>query len=139
MRELLTTRIELVARPEAARSARRHVRDALNAWQITAGRCDDTELVVSELVGNTVRHSAGAQTATDSVPVVLTLSYVSAEGCLRVEVTDRSSRQPRYRGRPGDDAESGRGLFLVEAVSKEWGCISMPGGGKTVWCRIEAP
>ncbi len=36
------------------------------------------------------------------------------------------------------DAESGRGLMLVQALSKEWSYFFPPSGGKTVYCVISA-
>ena len=35
------------------------------------------------------------------------------------------------------DAESGRGLFIVDALSKHWSYFFPPGGGKVVYCLIE--
>jgi hypothetical protein len=36
----------------------------------------------------------------------------------------------------GVNAESGRGLMLVDALSKEWSYFYPPDGGKTVYCVI---
>jgi hypothetical protein len=38
---------------------------------------------------------------------------------------------------PDDYAESGRGLVLVNALSKEWSYFFPPGGGKVVYCVLE--
>ena len=35
-----------------------------------------------------------------------------------------------------DEAESGRGLVLVDALSKEWSYFFPPGGGKVVYCFV---
>jgi hypothetical protein len=35
-----------------------------------------------------------------------------------------------------EDAESGRGLFIVGEISKEWDYYLLPTGGKVVWCTI---
>jgi len=37
----------------------------------------------------------------------------------------------------GRDAESGRGLFLVGCLAKQWSYFP-PGGGKVVWCELPA-
>jgi hypothetical protein len=45
-----------------------------------------------------------------------------------------ASPQPPALTDAGDDAESGRGLFLVAAFSERWGTYSTPQtGGKVVW------
>ena len=46
---------------------------------------------------------------------------------LHVEVIDDDSRQPRMRD-PLDDEDSGRGLHLVEALSRRWGIRTRDGG-----------
>ena len=35
-----------------------------------------------------------------------------------------------------EDAETGRGLLLVEAVSERWGHFTCDGGGKVVWAAM---
>lgn len=55
---------------------------------------------------------------------------------LRVEVTDaRGDDLPVKCTERG--GESGRGLFLVEALADDWGVLPYTPGGKTVWamCR----
>jgi hypothetical protein len=45
-----------------------------------------------------------------------------------------ASPLPPLPGDVGEDAESGRGLLIVQAVSERWGWDSPPGmGGKVVW------
>jgi hypothetical protein len=56
-----------------------------------------------------------------------------------VRVVIVSGTRPR-RGRPGsarDEAESGRGLMLVDALSEQWGwCPSAGNDGKFVWTAV---
>lgn len=84
------------------------------------------ELLVSELMTNAIRAADG----------VVSLSLLSDLDHLRVEVWDRSAAPP-VLGRADDDAEGGRGLFLVAAVSADWGWFPEQ-GGKTVWALIKA-
>ena len=50
-----------------------------------------------------------------------------------VVVQDASARPPT-RVDVGEDAESGRGLLLVEAISGQWGWYPTPEtGGKATW------
>lgn len=49
-------------------------------------------------------------------------------GTVRIEVADtRADRLPRAPERPEPDAESGRGLVLVEAFADRWGFRSVRG------------
>ncbi|MYV52078.1 ATP-binding protein [Streptomyces sp. SID3212] len=47
------------AEPGAARTARHRVRDTLRAWEIDAPVCEAAILLVSELVTNSLRYTAG--------------------------------------------------------------------------------
>jgi len=76
----------------------------------------DATLLVSELFGNSVRHSgsgAPGETVTVSVRV--------ADGVVRVEVVDRSGPGVPQLHSAGRDAEDGRGLALVAALAARWG------------------
>ena len=55
---------------------------------------------------------------------------------LLIEVYDTDGTPP-VLSRPGDDAENGRGLVLIDALSKEWSYFFPPGGGKVVYCVLE--
>ncbi|MEW2547564.1 ATP-binding protein [Streptomyces sp. NPDC047002] len=122
----------LPAIPEAASMAREFTRHTLTAWDLPAHR-DDAELIVSELVANAVTHAARQAARADrEVGVRLALR----DAGLLVEVRDAAG------GRPGvpdqsEDAESGRGLFLVEALSRSWGVRDGAGSpGKVVWAEL---
>ncbi len=43
---------------------------------------------------------------------------------------------PQGHGDVDDEATSGRGLLLVEAVTDRWG-VDSAGLGKTVWCELD--
>ena len=53
-------------------------------------------------------------------------------------VWDANPHAP-VRAEVSAEAESGRGLMLVEAISARWGTSAAPSGGKTVWALITAP
>jgi hypothetical protein len=59
------------------------------------------------------------------------------EGLL-IEVYDTDASPPVLTD-AAVDAENGRGLLLVDALSKEWSYFFPPGGGKVVYCLIEIP
>jgi hypothetical protein len=55
---------------------------------------------------------------------------------LLVEVWDNSDWLPVQQD-PVPDATSGRGLLLVDEVSKEWGAFGLgPSAGKIVWAKF---
>jgi len=105
--------------PKAAGQARGHVREQLAAWHL-----DDliptTELLVSELVGNVVRHAHGRSR--------LRLLHDTHLVC---EVFDGSLTMPRIR-RATDTDEGGRGLQLVTALTHRWG-TRYTATGKCIW------
>ncbi len=95
-----------------------------------AGWCDEelvesVVLCISELVTNAVVHAR-------SGPVV---GVEVRPSVVRVEVRDASAAVPTV-GPGGDDATSGRGLMIVEAVADRWGVQSHSAGGKTVWFEV---
>ena len=48
-----------------------------------------------------------------------------------------STMPPSSTSLPDGTARTGRGLFMVEALSQAWGVEPLPdGGGKTVWASI---
>ncbi|MFC8343711.1 SpoIIE family protein phosphatase [Streptomyces sp. NPDC057280] len=106
--------------------ARAAVREQLHEWGL--GRlADTTELMVSELVTNAVRHS-------HSRPVELRL--VRGETLL-CEVDDDDHELPTLRN-AGPDDEFGRGLRIVSTLAREWGA-SRTNAGKTVWFEQTLP
>jgi anti-sigma regulatory factor (Ser/Thr protein kinase) len=124
--------LELGALPGAVPSARLHARQILWEWSLTA-LAEQVEQVVSELVANAV---AAAGAAGPVQPVRLWLLTDGSQ--VLVLVWDASPGLPA-RAEPDDEAESGRGLFLVEAYSQEWGSYpTRHSAGKIVWALIAA-
>ncbi|MEU5591737.1 SpoIIE family protein phosphatase [Streptomyces sp. NPDC020298] len=111
--------------PRAAGQAREFVRHRLAAWGLQELEMT-TELLVSELVGNVVRHARG--------PVRLRLLRSRSLIC---EVYDGSLTTPRIR-RAGYTDEGGRGLHLVAALSRRWGTRFL-GDGKCIWTEQDLP
>lgn len=115
--------MRLTAGEHSARHVRRIVRSFLREWEM-AELSDDVELGVTELLANVVRHVPGRRCA---------LLLLRRPGGVRVEVADGSAELPCVRVGSAPDAESGRGLVLVDAVSEKWGVQLRPCGGKSVW------
>jgi anti-sigma regulatory factor (Ser/Thr protein kinase) len=100
---------------------------------------EDAELVVSELVTNAVQaigfpdpQSPRISTANDNV---IGVQLWLLDNSLYVEVWDRSVELPVKQSAQAD-AEGGRGLALIEALSWRWGIFPPPAGGKVVWAEL---
>jgi anti-sigma regulatory factor (Ser/Thr protein kinase) len=131
----------LVTLPTSPFWARRYTRSFLDSCRgMTESTAETAELLVSELVTNAVRFSGDPARAlryserADASLISLSLRHFP-EGLL-IEVYDTDSNPP-VRSDPDDDAENGRGLMLVEALSKEWSYFFPAGGGKVVYCFLE--
>ncbi|WP_322741080.1 ATP-binding protein [Streptomyces hygroscopicus] len=94
-----------------------------------ADLADAAELGVSELIANVVRH------VPDRRCTVLVLRQATG---VRVEVADGFAGLTSVPLELPQDAESGRGLTLLDAVADKWGVEPGVAGGKTVWfeCRV---
>jgi len=122
--------IELGALDGSIPSARYHARHILREWQLS-GLGDDVELVVAELVTNAV----AASRAMD-FPFPVRMWLLSDTASVLVVVWDASPRPPVLMD-PAEDAEVGRGLLLVEAVSTRWDWHALAdGGGKVIRALI---
>ncbi|MER7776571.1 ATP-binding protein [Streptomyces sp. NPDC096191] len=118
--------VPLPSRPESAATARRLAQVvALRQWQLGPKVTEDIVLLVSELVGNAVRHT-GAR--------VFGLHMRRRPGWIRVEVRDPSRGLPCLMPVQETDI-SGRGLFLVDKLSDRWGVDLLP-RGKTTWFEM---
>ena len=120
-------RTHLSSHPTSAAAARRFARTVLERWRWPSAAADAVLLCTDELVTNAILH------AMSDVDVVLRRSDLS----LRVEVHDASRRPPLRRVHPVD-ADSGRGLRLVEELADGWGVDSTE-RGKAVWFEVRTP
>jgi anti-sigma regulatory factor (Ser/Thr protein kinase) len=122
--------LDLGAVPTAPACARAWTRQILWEWR-QAGLSDTSEVIVSELTTNAMLASRREGTA--FFRLILTLDH----GELAILVRDFSPGIPQP-GNAGADDESGRGLFLVQAMSSRSGCYLADDGtpGKVVWAVI---
>ncbi len=132
--------LEMTAVPGAVPRARHHARQVL--WDLGIKELiEPVELVVSEIVTNAVRASGGLDSngpsAGDAVPVVRLWLSAGEHGAL-VHVWDASASPPA-RQELEPDAESGRGLMLVDMLSAAWGSCTIAGEpGKVVWALCQS-
>jgi PAS domain S-box-containing protein len=85
-----------------------------------------TELIVSELVTNAIRHGTG--------PITLRLIRQDVLIC---EVFDAGSTAPHLRHARTTD-EGGRGLFIIAQLAGRWGTRYTP-TGKVIWTEQSMP
>ncbi|MGX1854421.1 sodium/proline symporter PutP [Streptomyces sp. NPDC055299] len=115
----------LPSEPAAVANAR-----ALAGRQLAEWGMDDltftTELIVSELVTNAIRHATG--------PVSLRLIRDRGLIC---EISDASSTSPRLRHARTTD-EGGRGLLIVAQLARRWG-TRYTTAGKIIWTEQDIP
>ncbi|MFG2359886.1 ATP-binding protein [Streptomyces sp. NPDC048521] len=120
---------DLPAVPAAVRTARRVVGDLLTTWGVPRDVRDDVVLVTSELVTNALVHAGGER-------IVCRLHGTAERVRVEVEDQDGGPAVPAA-GRPGPDDQHGRGLFLVEALSRDWGVTPLPGrSARAVWAEL---
>ena len=139
----LQTYLEIGLLPTAVPCARGHARKVLAEWGLRE-LADPAELVVSELVTNGVRASRGllgsrfgGRWSAGMPPVRLWLQ--SDYRTVLVQVWDGNDRMPT-RQEPDPESETGRGLWLVGAVSEDWGAFQPEhASGKVVWAAVARP
>ena len=111
------------ADPNSVTAARRFATDALTNDAVDVSQA--VELMVSELATNCVRH---AHTS-------FRLAITRTDEEIRIEVTDDGGGDPRMQS-PRPDEPSGRGLRIVDMLSKQWGITRDSSPGKTVWFTV---
>ncbi|MCA1842331.1 MAG: ATP-binding protein [Actinobacteria bacterium] len=124
--------LRLPASPVAAGVARHAV--AGLAPYLEPAVAENAELLVSELVTNSVRHAGLPEEA------CIEFSVRASAEVLMVEVADAGqgfdhTGPPRPRSVKGVAEPSGWGLFLVEQISDRWGAVQMDGETR-VWFEL---
>lgn len=112
--------------PSAVARVRSEVSRKLNEWTLIE-EAFTTELILSELVTNSIRYASG--------PIRVRLIR---DRTLICEVSDRSSTSPHLRQAASMD-EGGRGLFLVAQMAERWGTRYTDDGGKVIWTEQPLP
>jgi anti-sigma regulatory factor (Ser/Thr protein kinase) len=133
----LQSYLELATLPSAVPCARLHARQILWEWGLQA-LTDTAELIVSELVTNAINASQGSRGSRyaghwmpGASPLRLWLHGDSER--IAIQVWDGNDQVPTRQAKELD-AESGRGLLLVEALTEAWGSYRpQDSSGKVVW------
>ena len=111
--------------PESSARLRSLLWTTFACWRVTGSQLDDAALVLSELVGNAVRHADGPS---------LQVRLRRSGEVLRIAVHDDSPGPAAAPRGVGED-ESGRGMHIVDALSSSWGWEPRA-TGKVVWADV---
>jgi hypothetical protein len=116
--------VQLPDEPASARLVRRLVAQTCHEWAIP-GMVTDAVVVASELTENMVCHARSEGW----------LRLVLRSNRLTIAVADADPRPPQLRV-PGLCTAGGRGLVLVDKLSRTWGTAHRPPNGKVVWAIL---
>jgi anti-sigma regulatory factor (Ser/Thr protein kinase) len=112
--------------PASVGEARRFVTQCCRDWGLEDPE-DVTPLIVSELVTNALQHGEAPMTL--FVGRRLDRLVVSVQDARRVDLAVEQA---------GDLSEHGRGLLLVQSLTRAWGQETLP-DGKRVWAEVARP
>ncbi len=112
--ETVPMALDLPFSPESASVARQE----LVEWMSTLGagdeHRDDARLVVSELVGNAVRHARPLADGT------MRVAWATIDSAVDIAVTDGGALTTPERVEAGVSDLAGRGLSIVETLAARW-------------------
>ncbi len=130
----------MAALPTAVGCSRMFTRITLKDWGLEAV-ADTAELLMSELVTNVVKITGVMEPSPKWTELtdlaLLHARLVQLEDGLIIEVADPDSTLPTMP-QQSLDTEGGRGLFLIESISKRWNAYPTD-RGKVVWCELGLP
>jgi hypothetical protein len=123
--------VTLSPAPGSAAQARRLTRDHLARWDMR-DLTDDAEAIAAELAANAI---AAVPPGSPGLSIIFAVHARPPE--LRIYTWDIGPGQPRP-ATPGDDAETGRGLAIIDTLTaRNWGWWPTPeSGGKVVWATL---
>jgi serine/threonine-protein kinase RsbW len=126
-RDELTLRLR--GGPDAARRARQAVLSHFG-HELGTREQDDVELLISELVSNSVRHAGVGSDQRLAIAIRrvadrLHLAVIDHGSASTPHVVQRDAQQP-----------GGLGLFVVEQLSSSWGVQREGDGSTRVWCEL---
>ena len=113
----------------SVRSARRRVAADLLRRGVPQRVIDDSVLVVSEIVSNSLKHARPLGSGKVRV------SWDVRDGLVEIEVADGGGPTRPYLQPPSLTALGGRGLSIVDRISGDWG-VRQEDDGTTVWAVL---
>jgi serine/threonine-protein kinase RsbW len=119
--------------PASAGEVRRQLSADLDSAGLPASVVSDATLVVSELVGNSVRYARPLPGG------VLQVDWSIEAERIRVRVSDGGGASVPVRHDAGPEDIRGRGLVIVAALARDWGVEQSRNGAgpmSTVWVEL---
>jgi anti-sigma regulatory factor (Ser/Thr protein kinase) len=110
---------------------RRIVADLLSAGTFESVAAD-AAIVVTELITNALRHARPLPGA------VIRVGWLLSTDNVEVEVSDGGGATTPTLSDPVQSATSGRGLGIVDRLSRQWG-VRQAEGEMTVWAQVPVP
>ncbi|SCK25951.1 Anti-sigma regulatory factor (Ser/Thr protein kinase) [Streptomyces sp. WMMB 714] len=123
----VTLTIPLLAEAEALAPVRHRVGAWFELWGLPEP-AGTARLCVSELLTNVIVHVG------PGTPVTLHASMAGPRP--RLSLTDPLPGPLPAPRPPGTEAQSGRGLLLLDALTHRWGVVQHR-AGKTIWCELD--
>jgi serine/threonine-protein kinase RsbW len=93
---------------------------------------EEAEIVVAELLGNSVRHAAALPDG------MVRVHWQVKGGVVELDVTDGGGGTAPKPVHPSIYSTSGRGLRIVRSLAHEWGVLDED-RGRTVWVCLGGP
>jgi PAS domain S-box-containing protein len=118
-------RLELASRADAPSLARRAISEL--SGELVPEKLEELKLLATEMVTNSCRH-----VETDDA---IGLEVVIFDGVARLAVTDAGPGFEEHKPTADVESESGRGLFIVDALADRWGVET--GAGTRVWAELD--
>ncbi|HET7357374.1 MAG TPA: ATP-binding protein [Nocardioidaceae bacterium] len=94
--------------------ARKKLRSWMSAQHLPVERVEEARVVLSELIGNAVRHARPLSDGT------LLVAWSLDGGALRLSVTDGGGRGRPHTVHAAPNAVSGRGMLIVDTLADSW-------------------
>ena len=113
---------ELADTPSSVTLARHLVRDDLAVRGVPTPLIEDALVVVSELMGNAIRHARPLAVGDSRGRVRLQWSLQDSDR-VRIEVTDGGGADEPHVEPPTLGDTGGRGLAIVAAIAADWGVV----------------
>lgn len=92
----------------------------------------EASVVVSEMLGNAVRHAGPLDDGT------VLLRWQVRDGVVEVEVTDGGGESKVRPSALSSLSTHGRGLRIIHSLAHDWG-VDEDGGHRTVWASLGGP
>jgi anti-sigma regulatory factor (Ser/Thr protein kinase) len=134
-------RLLLAAEPASAGRARDFAHKQLVSWELNP-LIDNAVTIVSELFTNAITHGFATDATASPArrrtahPLLILIRHPHR---LQIVMTDPSRTLPALVDATETTvfATSGRGLCIVDALSRRWGWASLATGGKAVWAILD--